>query len=283
MTMHLCWQVFAVATVFFASPPVAEPSYGSRPLEDVQKIKQYPATAKASHADGFVIVPLPPFPGNMPDDLETRPVILVSNEAKGNEPDTDIFALMSGRCSTLKIAGRDFACRSVAFFHSEQGRTNFTIALDDPTDDSHIVSFSGENGRREQDNLYELPIDRMLLNSKDRPKVDGLPVPLVELSTGICRQLGNFATREISSISCTAMDKNGRKYELQFESDGSPMTVRRVRQYPLTAVKRRAKQVEQLECRYKADVANVLPRDRTTFIIGCLAEDSKKATPAVQQ
>jgi hypothetical protein len=59
--------------------------------------------------------------------------------------------------------------------------------------------------------------------------------------------------------------------------------VRRVRQYPLTAVKRRAKQVEQLECRYKADVANVLPRDRTTFIIGCLAEDSKKATPAVQQ
>ncbi len=209
--MRLCRQVLAVAIIFLATPSVAEPSYGGRLLEHVQ---------------------------NLPNDLETstRPVILASNETKPQEPDADIFALMSGKCSTLKIAGRDFACRAVAFFHSEQGRTNFTIALDDPTDDSHVISFSGENARREQDNLYELPIDRMLLNSKDRPKVDGLPVPLVELSAGICKQLGNFATREISSISCTATDKNGKKYELQFESDGSPMTVRRVRQYSLTAV-----------------------------------------------
>jgi hypothetical protein len=271
----------AVAIIFFATPSVAEPSHGSRLLEHVQNFKQYPATAKAGHADGLVIVPFPPFSDSEPDGIDTRPVIFVSNEAKGQDPDTDIFALMSGKCSTLKIAGRDFACRSVAFFHSEQGRTNFTIALDDPTDESHIVSFSGENGRREQDNLYELPIDRMLLNSKDRPKVDGLPMPFVELSTGICRQLGNFATRQVSSISC--IDNSGKRYELQFESDGSPMTVRRVRQYSLTAVRRRAKQVEQLECRYKADVAKVLPRDRTAFIIGCLAEDSEKPTPAAHQ
>ncbi len=199
------------------------------------------------------------------------------NETKGQEPDADVFALMSGRCSTLKIAGRDFACRAVAFFHSGQGRTNFTIALDDPTDDSHVVSFSGENGRREQDNLYELPIDR------DRPKVDGLPVPFVELSAGMCKQHGNFATRQISSISCSATDKNGKRYELQFESDGSPMTVRRVRQYSLNAVKRRAKQNEQLECRRKADVARVLPRDRTPFILGCLAENSDNPAPAADQ
>jgi hypothetical protein len=258
MTMRLCRQVLAVAIIFLATPSVAEPSYGGRLLEHVQ---------------------------NLPNDLETstRPVILASNETKPQEPDADTFALMSGKCSTLKIAGRDFACRAVAFFHSGQGRTNFTIALDDPTDDSHVISFSGENGRREQDNLYELPIDRMLLNSKDRPKVDGLPVPLVELSAGICKQLGNFATREISSISCTATDKNGKKYELQFESDGSPMTVRRVRQYSLTAVKRRARQSEQLECRYKADVAKVLPRDRTAFILGCLAENSESPTPAADQ
>jgi hypothetical protein len=146
------------------------------------------------------------------------------------EPDTDIFALMSGKCSTLKIAGRDFGCRSVAFFHSVSGRADFTIALDDPADDSHVISFSGENGQRALDNLYELPVDRMLLNSKHRPKVDGLPVPFVELSAGICKQLGNFAARQISSISCSAMDKNGMKYELHFESDGSPITVRRIRQ-----------------------------------------------------
>src|ERR1700732_290364 len=121
--------------------------------------------------------------------------------AEQQEPDIDMFAFMSGKCSTLKIAGRDFACRAVAYFHSEQGRANFTIVLDDPADHSHIVSFSGENARREQDNLYELSIDRMLLNSKDRPKVDGLPVPFVELSAGLCKQLGSFATRQVSSVS----------------------------------------------------------------------------------
>nr|WP_146691467.1 hypothetical protein [Bradyrhizobium canariense] len=141
---------------------------------------------------------------------------------------------MSGRCSTLKIAGRDYACRAVAFFHNEQGRGNFTIALDDPADDSHIITFSGENSRRTPDNLYQLQIDRMLLNSKDRPRVDGLPVPFVETSTGLCKQLGNFAAAQVSSISCTAMDNNGQKYELEFVSDGSPIEVLRVRPSPPT-------------------------------------------------
>ena len=141
---------------------------------------------------------------------------------------------MSGKCRTLKIAGRDFACRVVAFYQTEQGRANFTIVLDDPADNAHIVTFSGENGRKDQDDLYELAVDRMLLRSKDRPKVDGLPAPLVELSTGTCKQLGNFAKGQVSSIACTATDKNGKKYELRFESDGSPITVRRVRSSPPT-------------------------------------------------
>jgi len=151
-------------------------------------------------------------------------------EVEEIKPDIDLYALMSGRCSTLKIAGRDFACRAVAYFHSEKGRAHFSVALEDPADDSHIVSFSGENGRRTKDNLYELRIDRMLLSSKDRPKTDGLPVPMVELSAGFCRQLGNFAARQVSSISCSARDRNGRSYELQFESDGTPITLRIVRQ-----------------------------------------------------
>jgi hypothetical protein len=239
--MRLCWQALAVANIFFATPSVAEPSHG------------------------------------------TRPMTLAANETKPQEPDTDIFALMSGKCPTLKIAGRDFTCKSVAFFHSERGRTNFTVALDDPADDSHVVSFSGDNGRREQDNLYELPIDRMLLSSKDRPKVDGLPVPFVESSAGTCKQLGNFAAAQVSSISCSATDKNGKKYELQFESDGSPMTVRRVRQSTLSAEKRRAKRNEQLECRRKADDANILPRDWTPYIIRCLAENGEKLAPAAQR
>jgi hypothetical protein len=208
--MRLCWQIFAAVMVLTAAPSIAEPSDGSsRPGQD-ENLRQDPADAKARYAED------------------------VANELKPQEPDTDLFALISGTCSTLKVAGRDFACRSVAYAHSTHGRAYFTIALDDPADHNHIISFSGENGRRTQDNLYELTVDRMLLNSKNRPKVDGLPVPFVELSAGMCTQLGNFAAGQVSSIACRATDKNGKKYELQFESDGSPITLRRVRPSPPT-------------------------------------------------
>jgi hypothetical protein len=277
ITMRLCWQIFAVVIILFATPSIAEPSYGRGLLQHIQNLKQSAATAKALRADGVVSNSTLGDPETL-----TRPVVLVSNEAKPQEPDIDIFALISGKCSTLKIAGRDFTCRGVAYFHSEQGRANFTVNLDDPADTSHVVSFSGENARRDQDNLYELSIDRMLLNSKDRPRVDGLPVPFVELSAGTCKQLGNIAVGVVSSISCAAMDKNGKKYELQFESDGSPITVRRLRQSPLVPEKRRAKQIGQLECRHRAVVAKVLPRDRTAYIIGCLAEDSPKPATDAQ-
>jgi hypothetical protein len=155
--------------------------------------------------------------------------MFVSDETKPQEPDTIMFAAIPGKCSTLKVAGRDFACRAVAYYQTEEGRGNFVIALDDPADDRHIVTFSGDNGRKPADNLFELPIDQMLLKSKDRPKVDGLPTPFVEPSTGICKQTGNFATRQVSSINCIAMGKDGKKYELQFESDGSPVALKRVK------------------------------------------------------
>ena len=137
---------------------------------------------------------------------------------------------MSGKCTTLKIAGRDFACKVVAYAHGDKGRVNFAVAVDDPTDANHVVSFSGENGKRADDNSYELPIDRMLLNSKDRPKVDGLPVPAEQISTGLCRQTGNFAARKVNDVTCSATDNEGRRYELLFVSDGTPVSVRRIRQ-----------------------------------------------------
>ncbi len=194
--------------VLSAAPCVAEPSLGVPQYDG--NFGQKPANTKAIYAED------------------------VANELRPQEPDTDLLALMSGTCSTLRIAGRDFACRTVAYAHSTHGRAYFTIALDDPADHNHIVSFSGENSHRTQDNLYELTVDRMLLNSKNRPKVDGLPVPFVELSAGTCTQLGNFAAGQVSSIACTATDRNGRKYELHFESDGSPITIRRVRPSPPT-------------------------------------------------
>ena len=148
--------------------------------------------------------------------------------AKPQTANIDLLALMAGKCSTLNIAGRDFSCRTVAYVHDVQGRVNFTIAVDDFTDKNHIISFSGENGERTTENLYDLKIDRMLLNSKSRPIVDGLPVPATVTSAGRCVQLGNFATGHVLSVVCSAIDKDGMKYELRFESDGSPMVVRRV-------------------------------------------------------
>jgi hypothetical protein len=155
---------------------------------------------------------------------------VVPEEFEKQDPDIDIYALMTGKCPTLKIAGRDFACKVVGFFHGEHGRVNFTVVLDDPGDANHIISFSGKNGQRSDDNVYQLPIDRMLLNSKDRPRADGMPVPRVELSAGTCKQVGSFATRQISSITCSAADKHGKTYDLKFVSDGSPMAVTRIRQ-----------------------------------------------------
>lgn len=145
------------------------------------------------------------------------------------DPDVDLYALMSGTCTKLKIDGRDFACKMVAYFHTEKGRADFTVPLADPADDSHVISFSGDNGHRTQENLYVLAIDRMLTKSKERPKVDGLPVPAVQTSSGVCKQVGNFAAGKVSTISCSATDGAGKSYQLQFESDGSPITIRRVR------------------------------------------------------
>jgi hypothetical protein len=201
--MRLCRNIFA-ALIFALAPQMSAAAEGDRPPEPTVNSAQNQPAAGVSDADD------------------------TANELKPQTPDTDLFALMTGTCSTLKIAGRDFACRTVAYAHSVQGRAYFTIALDDPADQSHIISFSGENSRRTNENLYDLTVDRMLLNSKNQPKADGLPVPTVVRSAGRCVQLGNFATGHVSSVVCSATDRSGKKYDLRFESDGSPITVRRV-------------------------------------------------------
>src|SRR5215216_982188 len=131
-------------------------------------------------------------------------VAVFADETERHGPAIDMFASMSGRCSTLKIAERDFSCTAIAFSHSPGGRSGFTVPLNDPDDASHIVTFSGEKSKREQDNQYELSIDRMLVKSKDGTKVDGLLLPTVEPSTGVCKQIGSFAQQRVSSVACTA-------------------------------------------------------------------------------
>ena len=48
-------------------------------------------------------------------------------------------------------------------------------------------------------------------------------------------------------------------------------------EYREAAVKRRAEQIKQRECMHKADVAKVLPRDRTALITQCLESDGPVA------
>src|SRR6516165_7267955 len=157
----------------------------------------------------------------------------IAADLERQDPDIDIYALMTGKCPTLKIAGQNFPCKTIGFFHGMHGRVSFTVVLDDPADDYHIVSFSGPGGERSDNNVYNLSVDRVFLNSKDRPKADGVPVPLPVVSKGTCKQVGSFAARQISAISCSATDGHGKSFELQFESDGSPIMVRRIRQSPI--------------------------------------------------
>jgi hypothetical protein len=42
-------------------------------------------------------------------------VALLADEVERHEPEIDMFASMAAKCSTLKVAERDFACTSVAF------------------------------------------------------------------------------------------------------------------------------------------------------------------------
>ena len=207
--------------------------------------------------------------------LTAATAAIADDDTEQHGPDIDMFASMAGKCTSVKVADRDFVCASVAFFHSPGGRSSFTIPLNDPDDDTHIITFSGDKARRDQD-VYELTLDRMLLKSKDRPKIDGLPVPSAVLATGACKQVGNFATQRVSSVSCAATDANGVKYEFQFESDGTPIRVMMVRAADPEQDERRAKalaaHIEQIKCRQKADAQHVLPRDRTDFILQCMDE-----------
>jgi hypothetical protein len=200
----------------------------------------------------------------------------IASVLKAEEIESDVFASMAGKCSTLKIADRNFECSSMAFSHSPGGRSAFTVPLNDPGDENHIITFSGDNGKRARDDLYELPIDRVLLKSKDSPKAEGLPIASVEPSSGRCTQIGNFALQQVSSVSCVAADEKGRKYELQFESDGSPIKVKAIRLVDPGTEEQRTKalaaHVEQIKCRHMADAEGVLPRDRTEFILRCMEQ-----------
>src|SRR6185437_10193981 len=47
--------------------------------------------------------------------LLTSPALAEPNYPDRDKPDVDLYALMSGKCPTLKIAGHTFPCKAVAY------------------------------------------------------------------------------------------------------------------------------------------------------------------------
>jgi hypothetical protein len=186
--------------------------------------------------------------------------------------ETDLLAAMTGTCRMLKIAESDFLCSGVTFSHTPEGRSGFTIVVNDPNDDTHIITFSGENGKITQDNRYELTIDRMLIKSKNSAKVDGMLVPVIEIATGKCSQIGELVTWTVSSVSCLATGESGKRYEFHFDSDGSPAIVRKITLVSDEEAARAKVNAARLKCRKKAVAEGVLPRYRTDFILRCMEE-----------
>jgi hypothetical protein len=202
----------------------------------------------------------------------------VQTAADDENYDIDMIVTFSGRCTTFRAAGQNLPCRAVKYFHGQSGRAYFTIAIDDPTDKGHILSFSGEKARREKDDFYELAIDQMLLNSKDRPRVNAVRVPLVKPANGICRQFGDVEKKRITALSCVATDKDGLKYELEYAASGEPALVQTIVREPVELAKRRKRLRALVVCRQKAADAQILPRDATSYIIQCLEEGGVAVT-----
>jgi hypothetical protein len=48
-------------------------------------------------------------------------------------------------------------------------------------------------------------------------------------------------------------------------------------EYREAAEKRRAEQIKERECAHKADIAKILPRERTAYLLQCLETDAVKA------
>jgi len=186
--------------------------------------------------------------------------------------DIDLIVSMSGTCTAFRVAGQNLPCRAVKYFHGESGRAYFTIAVDDPADKGRIVSFSGDKARRDRNDFYELTVDQVLLNSRERPLAGGVRVPRVEPSSGVCKQTGDIESKQIKSISCVATDRTGQTYELQFAADGQPATAQKITREPLESVRRRARLRALKVCRGKAAEAQILPRDTTAYIIQCLEQ-----------
>jgi TonB family protein len=268
-------RYMCVLLLFLNGAAVADTeSYATALIEHVLKFRRYPIAASAVHASGKAVVRFTldrggsvlrqelvtsagdadldqealamlqraqPFP-RLPDSIAgneqsfTLPILFASRQAKPLYDDVEVTAYLPGRCRTMTIAGPNLACKYVVYTRTKPGRAYFTVVLDDPNDPRHVLTFSGTEGRKPGYDQYELSIDRILHYSKAQPPIDGVPSPVVEPSSGICKQVGDFSARKLASLSCSTANPAGRSFTLEFVSDGTPIKVKSARDDQLPAL-----------------------------------------------
>jgi TonB family protein len=270
---------FLFMTFAFAGPALAEEStFMSELSQHIARFRYYPASASVLNIQGTAMVsftltrdgslldpsivksagdedldqaaletlkkaqPLPKIPESVTGDKLkfTLPMIYrLSKAAMARAADTELAAFMAGKCNSANVGGQAISCKYAAYSLTKSGRSNFKIALEDRDDTRRAIAFSGVEARKPQSDIYEVFIDKILLYSKDRPKDEGEIDPLVKAATGTCRQIGDFARRKLSNLTCSATDEAGQVYSIDFASDGSPIKVRSERDERLVT---RAKQ-----------------------------------------
>jgi TonB family protein len=257
---------FLFMTCAFAGPALAEePTFMSTLSQHIARFRYYPASASVLDIQGTAMVtftltrdgsvldprivksagdedldqaaletlkkaqPLPKIPESMTEDklkFTLHLVYRLSKSAMARAADTELAAFMAGKCNSASVGGQTMSCKYAAYSLTKSGRSNFKIALEDSEDARRAIAFSGIEAKKPQSDIYEVSIDKILLYSKDRPKDEGEIDPLMKAAAGTCRQVGDFARRKLSNLTCAATDEAGQVYSVDFGSDGSPIKVR---------------------------------------------------------
>ncbi|RTL67099.1 MAG: hypothetical protein EKK42_15075 [Pseudonocardiaceae bacterium] len=183
--------------------------------------------------------------------------------------------LFKGKCTFAIKGQQSFTCKGVSFWLFDNGRANFTVAFDDPDDDGHVISFSGQSQPQISKKSYTLVVDRVLLNSQGRPKHNGLPVPQIKGATGICNQTGGSAAGSVQKIMCMASNKQAN-YMLFFESTNLPINILEKKDRQLADDRSTTSIVidkDYISTFWKADAGGIFDVKRGAYVISAKRPD----------
>lgn len=139
---------------------------------------------------------------------------LVSDRAPSYSAERVDVGLMTGKCSVLIAAGRDFsdACEGKILNSGHaNGRVGFYFFISDKA----VLTISGEDLTNPSADMDETRVDRILLNLG----IEGIP-PSETKALGKCRYANPFQGVP-AKVRCNGTMEDGSPFEAQFLSDGS--------------------------------------------------------------